>query len=413
MPENGTEHKDVGAEKENPDAEKESSSSVPRGLKITAIVIPLVATFCGGVWTVMTQYSDLQKALQKEVTQQERLKNERVEQAVAEEKVKLDQQREATTRLQLEQQFLTASRGQEAQVRESLEQLKNHGIELQVQQSGAEKEIQKLKTEEQESRERASSQEFAQKQKDIERAEQTAKMASQSNDDQAVASAIASIMALDQKTAEGADAALALLLRYANADRYRSEAVAALETKASRLKSLEEAQLWLRVVRSINPPDFDLLVTSNRLARKQAERGAVAQFWALYADHTKEMPPDLYLRSPDYSRQQPFVTVDSLPWKEISSEIQKAFPENNRLTHEIVTQRLPQLLKAFSSDSTLAQLYTLLMEETGSLLVAYIESTAPRQAALDISDCYLPRPITVNSDSLIMKNLYIQLPGQR
>jgi hypothetical protein len=318
----------------------------------------LVATLCAGVWTVLTQFSDLKKALAKEATQQEQMK--------------LDQEREKTTRAQLAQN-----------------------------QSQAENALQVLKTEEQQSRERVSHEEIEEKEAELKRAMQADKIASQARNDVSFATAIGSVVALDEKP--DSDAGLASLLLYVNDDRYRPEIAAALTAKAGRLKTIEQAQLWLRVTKSIVPADPDLLVSANRTARGRAERSAVAEFWALYSDHIREMPPSTYLLEMIDRHTLPFVTPHSFAGEEIDHEISKYFPKGAPQTIETISKQLPNILKDVSKDALSAQIYTLVMEQTGDLIVKYVDAL-PKSAHLDVSNCYLPR---FSTHAFEGKNIYV------
>lgn len=360
---------------------------IPRPLKIAAVVIPLIATVCAGIWAVMTQYVELKKAVEKERTTQAQYQKEQAEQKVAEAKLKLDAEKEVTTRQQLQQQFIAASKNQDAELQRSLEELKSRGQE-------AETALQRLKTEEQQTRERISKNEFDEKQ-----------TAAELQEDQAVSAAISVVLAPDEKS--DADAALGSLLRYVNKERHRSVIVAALSEKSSRIRSIEQAQLFMRVVRAVSPVDLDLIITANRIGRQHLAHQCLPLFWHVYADHYEEVAPDSFLNS-----SQGLPHCATLFYDDILREIYKRFPEidpkkpRQSFGRKTIAERLPDILKETSSAAVEGEAYSVITSGTGKLLYSLLESPPPNlPATVDISGCYLPASpmIAVEIRSRIVK----------
>jgi hypothetical protein len=381
------ESKSLGSENEN-----KKPSGIPRWLKIATVAIPLAATICAGIWTLssvfMNQYTELQKSIEKERTQQATTRESEAEKNKQAAQLKLDTEKEATIRFQLQQRA----------------------------QADAEKDeitLQKLKTEEQQARQAMLEKDINRQLEDLRVKEQTDKNTMQVQEDRDFAALITSVLSPAGKSEQmSSEAALATLMRYVSHSRYHGVIVAALATKTGRIKSLEEAQAWLRLTQAIQPTDFKLVASMNRLARRRVEDGAVQDFWIRYIPQAEEMPAHIFLE--EQSLHSDAYASSSLLYNRIMLDIRQKFsdPFRRQLDRDSVLKKISEIQKTLGpSDSAGFEAYLFLMEQSGEKISEYNETHRDDPIKLDISGCYLRRSPSIDPQrhrvNLIYKNVFI------
>jgi hypothetical protein len=326
------------------DREGEQSSGIPRWLKIVAVVVPLVATLCAGIWAFMTWYSDLQKTREKERTQR-------------------------------------------------------------LEQSQAELRLQTLKTEEQNSRERMSRQEIAQREKELSFKAKAVEAANQIQEDRDVASSIANLLAPGGKGQS--EFGLASLVRYAAMDRHRDIIITALSATFKRIRTVEEAQLTINLARAIKPENFDLIAGANRVAMRYIADNLIAEFWHSYAPHIKEMSPRAFLEQLKHAGGPSglsFISSLSAFYNNLTSDIWNRSPL--RATGSLATpwesEEITRILKGLPSpDMVVFEAYSFILKQSADMLVGFIEAHKNEPLQLDISGCYFLHDPNIGSSSKI------------
>jgi hypothetical protein len=342
-------------------ADGEQLSGVPRVLKIISVVVSVAATIWAGIWAVGTQYKDLQKELQKGREQEAKYRVEEARYRVDEARYKEQAEKDISIRQGLQQQ-------QDQRSRES---------EIGLQQ---------LKTDEAKARAQESQQELAQKQDELKTKERIEAAAATAQEDRDVAAAVGAVLKPDDK--QGPSVATAALLPYISMARHRPVIVAALLAKSARIDTIEEAQLWLRAARSLSPVDFELIATANRIAVRRYATDGAAEFWYSYRDYVSDPPVEFLSKAMQQHRLSPLVE------KEVTRLLPELSPQLEASGFLTITEWKPRLklLERFRETAVgPAVVSSLMMHQTGEMLLAYLNSDAPKPDRLDIGDCFLPR----------------------
>jgi hypothetical protein len=192
--------------------------------------------------------------------------------------------------------------------------------------------------------------------------------------------------------------ALVILSRHASDPRHRDVIISAAAAKATRLRSVEEAELLTKLMTRIDPPDFELLANANRVAKRRTDEQAVAEFWSRYALAFKELNP--YGFQDREGLDGVFYRLGSEQYLVIRADILRNFPQLPSSSKEVAA-KLPSILRARASDKTFPA-YLLLVERTSELVARFLEavpSPSPgigEQVAFDVTDCYIQRPLRLN-----------------